>query len=86
LQREGDRLRINPCIPKDWSGYEIHYRFGNTTYHLRVENSHGQNGNGKEITVDGKNVGDEIMLEDDGLEHHVIVALGREAEGARRNR
>jgi cyclic beta-1,2-glucan synthetase len=86
LQREGDRLRINPCIPKDWSGYEIHYRFGNTTYHLRVENSDGQNGNGKEITVDGKNVGDEIMLEDDGLEHHVIVALGREAEGARRNR
>src|SRR6185503_15899914 len=28
LQREGDRLYINPCVPQDWPEYQINYRFG----------------------------------------------------------
>ena len=85
LQREGDRLRIEPCIPKDWPGYEIDYRFGKTIYHLRVENSQNGNRAAVQLALDGKPVeADQILLEDDGQEHDVIVTLTGEAEGAPR--
>jgi cyclic beta-1,2-glucan synthetase len=83
LQREGNYLRIEPCIPKDWPGYEIHYRFGNTMYHLRVENSQGVSSGLIQIDADGKLLKEEkILLEDDGREHNIVVTLGREAEAA----
>ena len=82
LQREGNHLRIEPCIPRDWPGYEIHYRFGNTMYHLRVEKSQAVDTGEIQLNVDGKLLKEEkIILEDDGREHHIMVTLGREVEG-----
>src|SRR5947209_7319436 len=34
---EGDRLRLEPCIPSGWSGYELTYRHGSATYHVTVQ-------------------------------------------------
>ncbi|HEX6270207.1 MAG TPA: glucoamylase family protein [Anaerolineales bacterium] len=84
LQCEGNHLRIDPCIPKDWREYEIHYRFGKTVYHLRIENPLGVNTGVTKLTLDGNLLRDEkIALEDDGHEHDVIVILGGQAEGRR---
>jgi len=84
LQREGKTLRIEPCIPKDWREYKIHYRFGSTMYHLRVENPQGVNTGVIKLTLDGKLLKDEkLLLEDDGREHNVIVTLGGRTDGAR---
>ena len=39
FQEEGDRLRIDPCIPKIWDEFTIHYRYGSTLYSIRIKNS-----------------------------------------------
>src|SRR5437867_3271491 len=77
FQRCGDKLRINPVIPTDWAGFQLRYRFQNTTYRIAVENpdhcSHGV----VLVEVDGIAVPDEIVtLRDDGLGHEVRVVLG----------
>ncbi|HSM72789.1 MAG TPA: glucoamylase family protein [Anaerolineales bacterium] len=77
LQREGNQLRIEPCIPADWPHYEIQYRFGHTLYHLRIENPHGVSSSVTQYTLDGTvYTDDSIILEDDGGEHHVTVTIG----------
>ena len=37
----GDRLRIDPCVPRWWRDFEITYRRGRTTYRIKVENPLG---------------------------------------------
>jgi cyclic beta-1,2-glucan synthetase len=77
VRRAGDRLRIEPCIPAGWSGYELDYRFGEALYHISVENPEGVNGGMQEVTLDGEAVsgGGGIPLADDGREHTVRVRL-----------
>ncbi|HEY5957831.1 MAG TPA: hypothetical protein VIV60_14815 [Polyangiaceae bacterium] len=53
IRREGDRLFIEPCIPSDWSGFEVQYRYGDSMLTIRVENpGHSCTGIGL-IEVDG---------------------------------
>jgi cyclic beta-1,2-glucan synthetase len=75
MQREGNYLTIKPCIPADWHGFEIHYRFGATTYHIYVENL--QNATDSGIILDGRTLSaNAFLLSDDGGEHVVHVKLG----------
>jgi cellobiose phosphorylase len=69
-----DRLRIAPCLPPDWDGYTLHYRYRETVYHIVVRRT----GDGQaRIIVDGKPAeGDTISLVDDRQAHEVEVALG----------
>src|SRR3546814_17912366 len=41
LRLEGDTLRLSPCIPADWPGYRVRYRFRDTVYALHVRQEHG---------------------------------------------
>jgi cyclic beta-1,2-glucan synthetase len=36
----GDRLRLDPRVPRFWREFEITYRRGTTTYHIKIENPH----------------------------------------------
>jgi cellobiose phosphorylase len=36
LQREGDLLRLTPCLPPSWPGFSMSYRFGKTGYRIVV--------------------------------------------------
>jgi cellobiose phosphorylase len=36
LKLEGDRLRIEPCLPEDWDAFTVHYRYRETVYHIAV--------------------------------------------------
>src|SRR4029077_7523260 len=38
FQLRGGRLQMEPCIPPDWSGYEITYRYRSATYKVAVKN------------------------------------------------
>lgn len=81
LHRAGGTLRIDPCIPRDWSSYELAYRNNETTYHIRVENPDGINRGVKRVTLDGEELVDgEIPLVDDGQQHEVHVVIGRAGE------
>ena len=69
---QGNRLQIDPCIPRSWREYEIFYKRGSTTYDLIVENPHGLNKGVPRIEIDGVHTAaDGIELVDDG-KHHVV--------------
>lgn len=76
LQREGDQLRIAPCIPADWASYKIHYRYGDTFNHITIKCGDEEAGR---VTVDGVVLNDDnlIPLVDDRQEHHVEVVLAK---------
>jgi cyclic beta-1,2-glucan glucanotransferase len=72
----GDRLRIDPCIPRFWREFEMTYRRGDTTYRIKVENPHGLSCGVASMQVDGKDSDGEITLADDGRTHEVRVLIG----------
>lgn len=72
----GDRLRIDPCIPRGWREYEIVYKRGSTTYQLAIENPHGLCRGDAKIEMDGATLAtSEIELVDDGKQHSVRITL-----------
>jgi cellobiose phosphorylase len=77
LRKRDDRLRIEPCIPNDWTTYQMTYRHGGTIYQITVENPDSVNRGVKAIKMDGEEVSEEgIPLVDDGDRHEVEVTMG----------
>jgi cyclic beta-1,2-glucan synthetase len=77
LRREGDMLRFEPCIPKDWSRYVIEYLDGESAYHITVNNPQGVSHGVKTVTLDGEELpAGEVPLLQDGKRHEVRVELG----------
>jgi cyclic beta-1,2-glucan synthetase len=71
------KLRIEPCIPRSWRGYEINYRHGQTRYSIKVENPFGVSRGVAEVWLDDVQQPTlEITLADDGKTHQVRVRLG----------
>jgi cyclic beta-1,2-glucan synthetase len=60
----GDRLSIEPAIPENWPGFSITFRYGQTEYHIEVENA-------------GEASSGEIHLQDDRQPHHIRIRVGR---------
>ena len=76
ISRVGIALHINPCIPRDWPGFKVDYRFGTAHYKISVENPNGVNRGIKQIALDGKILpGNLIQLVDDGQPHEVYVLM-----------
>ena len=79
----GDRLRIDPCIPRGWREFEINYRRGSSTYRIKVENPHSLSRGIESVFLDGlKQASDEIALVDDGQTHEVRILMGEKIEVA----
>jgi cyclic beta-1,2-glucan synthetase len=74
---QGDRLRLDPCIPRFWREFEITYRRGSTTYRIKVENPHAVSRGVATVELDGRaQSADEVALTDDGQAHEIRVVLG----------
>ncbi|WP_425512398.1 GH36-type glycosyl hydrolase domain-containing protein, partial [Xanthomonas translucens] len=79
LQREGDSLRLRPCLPADWERCELQYRHGSSTYHIELLQSlAGEAHAGTDaddssgLFLDGLRQQDaRIALADDGQTHRV---------------
>jgi cellobiose phosphorylase len=73
LHREGESLRIKPCLPSEWESITVKYRFKETMYTIHISqerNAHDE----MVITIDDiEQNGGGIMLVDDGQEHEVEV-------------
>ncbi len=79
LKVEGDTLRMEPCIPNTWPGYEIRIKHRSATYDIVVENPNRVTSNVAEVHLDGTKLADDnrtIALKDDGASHRVLVILG----------
>ena len=73
----GDSLQFEPCVPPRWPGYEVTYRFGSASYHVRVDNAGGTGRGVKSVAIDGQPAaGNTAPLRDDGKSHEVRVVLG----------
>jgi cyclic beta-1,2-glucan synthetase len=73
LRLEVDRLRVVPCLPADWKGFTLHYRYRETVYHITVLQTRAGNDE-TSVNVDGVEQHDKaIPLVDDRREHLVEV-------------
>ena len=83
LQLETNKLHIRPCLPADWKGFKLHYRYRQTVYHISVSVSESHTQNEKtSMSVDGIEQEDEMInLVDDRGEHWVEVSVPAYSEG-----
>ena len=72
------RISINPCIPRNWTDYQIEFKYHSTLYQIEVENPHGVSSGVTLLELDGHNCPDtsSLALVDDGQVHQVRVVLG----------
>ncbi len=79
--REGNKLRVRPCIPNDWPEFIVRYKFGGTRYEFVIT----RDGVAEPETKDIKRIsGDEylITLHDVGGDMRVRLAIGVDASDA----
>jgi len=77
LQRAAGRVRIDPCLPRDWPGFTATIRGSRGTLDIEVDNRQRVARGVSEITVDGTPLaGNVVALPNDGAVHHVRVVLG----------
>ncbi|MDQ6647140.1 MAG: glycosyl transferase family 36 [Pseudomonadota bacterium] len=78
----GDTLRIEPCIPKAWPGFELTYRHHGkqhvSRYEISVKNPVKNGGGVVGLELDGKTLPaqEAVALIDDGKTHRLHVLLG----------
>lgn len=77
IQPQYDGLKIDPCIPKEWSEFEITRKFRNAVYNVKVSNpSHVSKGI-KKLVVNEKEIdGNIIPIFPKGSNNVVQVVMG----------
>jgi cyclic beta-1,2-glucan synthetase len=75
----GDRLRLAPCIPRDWPGFEISFRYRSTCYEIAVENPLRVSRGVARFELDNRPLDAAeacVALVDDGATHRLRLVLG----------
>jgi cellobiose phosphorylase len=69
IQPTYDGLRIEPCIPAEWTGFTVKRKFRGATYEIEVKNPDGAMKGVKSINVDGKSIAGNIipLMPKDGI-------------------
>ena len=77
LNLEVDKLRFAPCLPADWEGFKVYYRYRETVYEIDVRQQHGVDDR-TIVTVDGIEQQDgAIPLVDDRRNRSVEIVFLR---------
>jgi cellobiose phosphorylase len=75
LTLEVDKLRFAPCLPADWKGFKMYYRYRETVYAIDFKQQPGGEAL-TVVTVDGiEQQGEAIPLVDDRRNHSVEVVI-----------
>jgi cyclic beta-1,2-glucan synthetase len=78
---QGEKLMIDPCVPRWWRDFEVTYRRDRTTWRIKVENPLGLSRGVATVELDGSlQANDEIPLVDDSQTHNVRVVLGEKVK------
>ena len=76
LERRGNRLRVRPLLRSDWRGFEMRYRFGDSTYEIAVRLA--SSAATTQLVLDGALIPEGVIaLNDDGKSHSVVVDAWR---------
>ncbi len=77
IRREGDRLRVDPCVPARWPAYRVTLRIEGAEYVVDVDNAAGTGRGVRSLTLDGNPVdGDKLLLEPNSGRHMIRAVLG----------
>lgn len=80
LQREGNTLRMTPCLPEDWKAFSLSYRFQDTHYQIKVLQIRVAEDETTHITstLDGIELANNVIpLVADNRLHIVEIRIGR---------
>jgi len=70
-------LKINPCIPREWDGFQVVRKFRNAVYRITVKNPEHVSTGIKKISVDNKiQQSNTVPVFDDNKVHKVEVVMG----------
>jgi cellobiose phosphorylase len=61
IRPEHEGLRIDPCLPADWDGYEAVRRFRGATYRISVRKPRGVTGRITSLLVDGRQIDGNVV-------------------------
>jgi cellobiose phosphorylase len=76
LNLEGNRLRLNPRLPKRWTSCKIHYRYRQTPYHITISRLPDGSPDPGRTYLDGEELAEKtVPLEDDLHEHSIQMLL-----------
>lgn len=79
IKPELEGLRIDPCIPSDWTEFRVRRYFRNAFYNISIQNPDKVTAGVRQIKVDGKEIeGTLIPVFSDGREHQVRVIMGHD--------
>jgi cellobiose phosphorylase len=74
LRLETDKLHIEPCLPREWDSFAVHYRYRETIYHIIILQT--RDNIRASVTIDDvEQNGQTISLVDDHREHAVEVRI-----------
>jgi cyclic beta-1,2-glucan synthetase len=79
INLRGHTLRIDPCLPRAWNGFEFTFKHGSSRYRIEVRNRRGSGNGSMQATLDGQELQGEVCeieLLDDGRYHYGKVTLG----------
>lgn len=83
FRRRGEILWFEPCIPSNWTEYDLKYRYGSATYRIHVDNAAGVGHGVSRVMDQGQLMADgRVHLNDDGRSHDILVLLGSETQRA----
>lgn len=89
IDQRADRWRIEPCLPHQWSHVELHFRYRETFYHVRIE-SHVEAPYQQSVptsqrlthlVLDGTAIAEDFITRVDDRRRHEIVVFLRDASG-----
>ena len=84
IDQRADRWSIHPCLPHHWFHVELHFRYRETFYHVRIEShvdapdlqSASTSKRLTQLVLDGTVIAEDfITLVDDRRRHEIVVFL-----------
>jgi cellobiose phosphorylase len=77
IQPEYDGLRIDPCIPSKWDGFEVTRKFRGATCKIKVVNKKHVSKGVARVIIDGQeSVSNILPIFEAGTTHNVVVEMG----------
>ena len=70
-------LKIDPCIPADWDGFEVTRKWMGATYNIKVSNPKHIEKGVKSIKLNGNNLANNIVpIQKNGTDNTILVEMG----------
>ena len=76
IQLSFEGLVVDPCIPSDWPGFEVHREWRGAEYNIVVKNPDAVQKGVKSITLNGAEISGAIPPQKPGSVNEILVVMG----------